>query len=254
MHMDINKSMVYQFCMYDNPSNQITARKLPVYLQITEQITREIGAGLLVDGQRLPAERQLAQNYGVTVRTLRKSLSRLTDLGLLSRKQGSGNYICKNENSHSIYSFFRLELLQGGGLPSAKILQIDTLTKPKTLPHFGSSHEGHRFRRLRFLNEYPVAVEEIWLDRSCISKINKSRISDSLYKFYKDDLELLIMRTEDWVGIDSFPEWGEDIFFLAPQENCGFVERFGWSQTDQKVEYSRTWFDAGRARYVARLR
>ena len=93
MHMDINKSMVYQFCMYDNPSNQITARKLPVYLQITEQITREIGAGLLVDGQRLPAERQLAQNYGVTVRTLRKSLSRLTDLGLLSRKQGSGNYI-----------------------------------------------------------------------------------------------------------------------------------------------------------------
>ena len=42
--------------------------KLPIYQQIAEQISREISAGLLIDGQRLPSERQLAIDYGVAVR------------------------------------------------------------------------------------------------------------------------------------------------------------------------------------------
>ena len=71
--------------------------KLPIYQQIAEQISREISAGLLIDGQRLPSERQLAVDYGVAVRTLRKSLARLTEMGLLTRKHGSGNYIRKND-------------------------------------------------------------------------------------------------------------------------------------------------------------
>ena len=65
--------------------------KLPLYLQIAEQVSRDISAGLLNEGQRLPAERQMARDYNVTVRTLRKSLARLTETGLLFRKQGSGN-------------------------------------------------------------------------------------------------------------------------------------------------------------------
>ena len=163
--------------------------------------------------------------------------------------------IKNNEREKKISSLPNMDCKQCIEVHQIQTYSLDVKrSAPPGLRFDGGISRSQRFRRLRFLNEYPVAVEEIWLDRSCISKINKSRISDSLYKFYKDDLELLIMRTEDWVGIDSFPEWGEDIFFLAPQENCGFVERFGWSQTDQKVEYSRTWFDAGRARYVARLR
>ena len=142
--------MVYQFTYDDRDRQNISAGKLPVYLQIAEQISREISAGLLIDGQRLPSERELAIDYGVAVRTLRKSLARLTEMGLLTRKHGSGNYIRKNENTNSIYSFFRLELPQGSGFPSAHMLDIRSLKKPNDLPDFGYSSHGHRFRRQRF--------------------------------------------------------------------------------------------------------
>ena len=59
--------------MFENKKNT-SIGKLPIYQQIAEQISREISAGLLIDGQRLPSERQLAVDYGVAVRTLRKSL------------------------------------------------------------------------------------------------------------------------------------------------------------------------------------
>lgn len=246
--------MVYQFTMNETGENKIHPGKLPVYSQIAEQISREISAGLLIDGQRLPPERRLARDYGVTVRTLRKSLAQLARQGLLVRKQGSGNYIRKNENSESIYFFFRLELPQGGGLPSAQMLSAETVKKPADLPEFGASGFAHRFRRLRFLDDIPVAIEEIWLDQSCAEKINRAQISQSLYKFYKEHLGFWIARAEDWVSVSPLPEWAEEIFPPGKNAVFGFVERFGWSQDESKVEYSRTWYDAGAARYVARLK
>ena len=239
--------------MIENRQN-ISAGKLPIYLQIAEQISREISAGLLIDGQRLPPERQLALDYGVAVRTLRKSLARLTQMGLLTRKHGSGNYIKKNENSSSIYSFFRLELPQGGGLPSAHIIDANSLKKPAELPAFGNSNQGHRFRRQRFLNNTPVAAEEIWLDRSCAAHIQPAQISQSLYKFYKERLGIWIIRAEDWVGISPLPDWADGLLSLEAGAVCGYIERFGWSQSGEKIEYSRTWYDAQAARYVARLK
>ena len=35
---------------------------------------------------------------------------------------------------------------------------------------------------------------------------------------------------------------------------AGFVERFGETADGETAEYSRTWFDAERARYVSRMR
>jgi GntR family transcriptional regulator len=246
--------MVHQFAMTNQMITTKNHGNLPIYQQITEQISREISAGLLIDGERLPTERDMAKRYGVAVRTLRKSLAQLTQMGLLIRRQGSGNYIRKNENHDSIYSFFRLELPSGGGLPSAQIISMDTIAKPADLPAFGEADFGHRFRRLRFLDDVPAALEEIWLDGSVVAKINPALVSQSLYKFYRDQLGLWIARAEDWVSLDTVPDWGIPPFSLPTGTMAGYVERFGWSQADIKVEYSRNWFNPKTVRYVARLK
>ena len=62
-----------------------TPGALPIYQQVSELLIREIAAGRLLDGQRLPPERAMAAEHGVTVRTLRKALAELTRRGLLDR-------------------------------------------------------------------------------------------------------------------------------------------------------------------------
>ncbi len=246
--------MVYQFGMDRDDDRKDEIGKLPIYQQIAEQLSRDISAGILVEGQRLPTERQMAKDYNVTVRTLRKSLARLTETGLLIRKQGSGNYVQRNENAVSIYSFFRLERPQGGGLPSANMVRIDSLKKPADLPNFGSSYFAHRFRRQRFLDGLPIAAEEIWLDQSCAAKVNGAQVSQSLYKYYKERLGIWIVRVEDWVGLSEVPEWADGLLAKAPGMRCGYIERYGWSQENKKIEYSRTWYDADASRYVSRFK
>ena len=143
-------------------ANASNPGSLPVYMQIAEVIAREIMAGRLLEGERLPPERVLAGQYNVTVTTLRKSLNLLVDQSLIERRHGSGNYVQIPEQASNIYAFFRLEPFDSPGFPTAALIALDKLKKPIDLPKFGKSEEGFRFRRLRFLDDRPAALEEIW--------------------------------------------------------------------------------------------
>jgi hypothetical protein len=122
-----------------------------MHQQISEMLIREIAAGRMIDGEKLPPEREMATGLSIAVGTLRKALADLDRKGLLERIQGSGNYVRARPDVASIYSMFRLELVEGGGLPTARVLSVDRLPKTADMPQFGSNAEGHRIRRLRSL-------------------------------------------------------------------------------------------------------
>lgn len=226
---------------------------LPRYIQITERLIRDIDAGRLHDGARLPPERALAEELGVAVGTLRKALDELTRKGLVERIHGSGNYIRHKPGVESVYGFFRLERPDGGGLPTAEVLDVARLPKPVGAPPFGPSDAAFRIRRLRRLDGVAAALEEIWLDGDQADSIAPEDLSESLYLYYRDDLALIIGRTEDRVGLDSCPDWGGPDFPVPPGRPLPFIERRSWSDRGDIVEYSRTWFDNEGARYISRL-
>lgn len=225
---------------------------LPKYVRVSEMLIREIAAGHLVDGARLPSERDMAADLGISVGTLRKALADLAARGLLERRQGSGNYIRQRAEVDSVYAFFRLERLHGGGLPSARVLSVDLRARPD-VPGFGSGGRAWRIRRLRRIDDDPVAVEEIWLDGACAVRLSAADLSESLYLFYRHRLDLVIARAEDRVGVDRLPDWAPAPFL--PGHSAGHVERLGWrgGGAGPAVEYSRTWFDHDKARYVSRM-
>jgi len=224
---------------------------LPLYVQISELLIREMSAGRLLAGERLAPERDMAVEMGISVGTLRKALAELTRRGLIERRHGSGNYVLQGDLAGAVYSFFRLERTQGPGLPTARVLSVDRMEKPVDLPEFGASNLAHRIRRLRFLDGLPVALEEIWLDGSYAQRLNVNALLDSLYLYYKSGLGLWIVRAEDRVGVGPFPAWSPEEF--PSFQIGGYVERQSWSQDGAVAEVSRTWFDAEKARYVARM-
>lgn len=226
---------------------------LPKYVQISELLIRDISAGRLMDGERLPPERDLAQSLNTTVRTLRKALGILVEKKLLERVQGSGNYVRHGGEVDSIYAMFRLELPEGGGLPRAKVLDVTAMEKPDDLWEFGTATHGTRIRRLRYLNETIIAVEEVWLDGDA-GEVPPNKLSDSLYNFYQKQLGFWITRAEDRVSIGRVPDWAPNEFTKPVGEITGFIERLSWADKSDAVEFSRTWFDTDRAQYVQRLK
>lgn len=226
---------------------------LPAYLQVSEALIRDIAAGRYRDGDRLPPEREMATGLGIAVGTLRKALAELEDRGLLERRQGSGNYIRQAQAPEAIYAFFRLELLTGGGLPTARALSVARMDKPAHLPAFGTSDQAHRIRRLRRLSGQPASIEEIWLDASFAPRLDPAELSDSLYLYYREALGLWITGYEDRVGTAPVPDWAPADFAPRPGRCCAMVERLSRARDGQVVEVSHNWFDSDIARYVARI-
>ena len=226
---------------------------LPKHILLSEMLIREIMCGRIPDGSRLPSERQMAADFDIAVGTLRKALAILQDKGVLERIQGSGNYVRAETDVSSVYSFFRLERAEGGGLPTATVLSQRTMLKPQNTPHIGDSAYGHRIRRVRFLNDQPVAIEEIWLDHRFLADISKIELSDSLYLFYRETLNLIISRVQDLVSVDSAPDWCPKGVGMRSGETIGFIERIGWDQEGEPAEFSWTWFNPKMARYTSRL-
>ena len=65
----------------------------PKYLRIHAELRDRITSGQWPAGTSLPAQRDLAAEFGVSVMTLRQALQLLADDGLIAARHGSGTYV-----------------------------------------------------------------------------------------------------------------------------------------------------------------
>lgn len=70
-----------------------------VYSLVVEQIRELIQSGQLKPGDKLPTERSLAEQLGVSRSSVREALSALEVLGVIHSRQGLGNYVASNVSS-----------------------------------------------------------------------------------------------------------------------------------------------------------
>jgi len=73
------------------PFQKVTPEKLSS--AVTRQIEKLILRGILRPGERLPAERELAERLGVSRPSLREAVAGLQDKGLLKSRAGAGIYV-----------------------------------------------------------------------------------------------------------------------------------------------------------------
>jgi ABC-type glycerol-3-phosphate transport system substrate-binding protein len=66
---------------------------IPLYRQLKEILEERIREGEFRAGKRLPTEKELCQEFGVSRITVRQALSELINEGLLFRRQGSGTFV-----------------------------------------------------------------------------------------------------------------------------------------------------------------
>ena len=231
--------------------------RLPLYVQVSELLHREIAAGHWVQGERLPTESQLAQDLDVAVGTLRKSLAVLEDEGLLERRQGSGTYVRKAPEGGAVYQFFRMELLNGGGMPRAVTQSVDLIEDIEVTKQFNHDPESGkkywRIRRLRYLNQTPVAAEEIWIDARHAENLTVDTMHESLYEHYREEFDFWMTHVTDSVSCQEAPNWACDLLKKSHSSTLGWISRQAWANNGQIEEHSQTWFDPTLSRYVARL-
>jgi GntR family transcriptional regulator len=159
----------------------------PLWLQAVDSLRDRIAAGVLKAGSRLPPERELCQQLGISRVTLRKALARLVEDGVLKPALGRGWYIAaagQKEWPNSLESFSetadRMGLTAGSdvlasGMVPATIDQAELLQIAPGTP-------VHRIERVRKLNDVPIALDVALVPSDLAPKLLEADFrTESLY-------------------------------------------------------------------------
>ncbi|KRK43039.1 GntR family transcriptional regulator [Companilactobacillus crustorum] len=165
--------------------------KVPVYIQIHNEIRKEIESGKWAVGERIPSERQLSQDFDVSRMTLRQAIQTLVDEGILQRQVGSGTYVASSkvqEKMSGTTSFTEITESQGKK-PSSKTVSyhvadpsISELEKLK----LKDGDQVLRMERIRYADQQPICFEVATIPIEIVSSLNKKDITSSLYKALED--------------------------------------------------------------------
>jgi GntR family transcriptional regulator, transcriptional repressor for pyruvate dehydrogenase complex len=105
--MEIDITNIHTEIQTEKPA---TPRK--IYESIIDRIKSDILAGKLCIGEKLPPERELAKQFGVSRTSIREALRTLEILGVIESIQGSGNFISGNFEKSLTESMSMMFLLQ----------------------------------------------------------------------------------------------------------------------------------------------
>lgn len=94
-------------------------KEIPKYIQIKEKIKEEIQSGLITD--KLPGERVLAKNMGVSYMTIRKAILDLVEEGILHKQATKGTFVnhskVNQKLTHNIGFFLDEKIVEGISSP-----------------------------------------------------------------------------------------------------------------------------------------
>jgi GntR family transcriptional regulator len=172
-----------------------SASPVPAYVQLEQDLRRQIQSGALPNGTCLPPEQALARLYGVSRVTLRQALQRLADASLISRRQGIGTMVTAMPEvtldlrpMESVTS----QLRQAGYRTHVKMLDQGIQAPPKETTAALNLHAGETailIRRLLSAEGSPVSLITSWLPKKLFPGLESAALSpaddDSLWSVLK---------------------------------------------------------------------
>jgi len=101
----------------------------PAYFQLARILHRWIMSGELRPGDRLPPEKELCEEFGLSRMTVRRSISMLADKGLVRRERGRGTFIIGPKVDGGIFLIpdFQEEMKNQGLSATSRLLSTRTI-------------------------------------------------------------------------------------------------------------------------------
>jgi GntR family transcriptional regulator, N-acetylglucosamine utilization regulator len=172
-------------------SRTIALRKdlpIPLYHQLKTVLLEKIRAGEMNPNERLPAEDDLAANYGVSKATVRQALNELAVAGVLRREQGRGTFVTEpklTQGPRELTSF-SAEMHKRGLSPTSKVIKQDIVKAEADVAEKLQIAQGSRvlrLKRLRLADGEPMGIQTAYITLELAPRlIEENFASASLYE------------------------------------------------------------------------
>ena len=228
---------------------------LPIHVQIEEAIERRIASGELAAGSRVPAERELAAQLGVSRMTVRQGLASLVRRGLLIRSVGRGTFVAEPKLFQDLTAMlgFSDQMQRQGVVAGARVLQArECAAHPPMAEQMGLPAGARVFEvvRLRLGRGEPLALETSYFPASVFPGLLAHDLTGSTYQLLRDRYARGPSRAT--VRLEPVPASRFEATQLQVRRGAPLmlVERVAQAQDGTVVEYARDLHRGDRSRFL----
>ena len=227
----------------------------PLYLQLVERIVAAITCGHFRDGEALPAERVLSERLDVSRTTVRKALDELTARGLVTSRQGSGNFVAARlEQPLAGLSSFSEDMRARGRRPGFVWVERGVFgPSPEEVIALALSRgeQVSRFVRVRLADDEPLAVERAAIAARDLP--NPAAVDGSLYAALQERGLEPVRALQHLRAAAVGPADAQHLGIPAGSAVMATV-RYGYLADGRPVEFTRSVYRGDRYDFVAEMR
>lgn len=147
---------------------------IPIYRQLSDLLAAKIRRGEYRPGGRIPSEHQLAAAFGIGRPTARQAVDVLVRKGMLTRRRGSGTFVCEAQQEVDLFSLdgttasFRRK---GVTVETRTITPIRLLTVGPEPDNPFRGQAAYFIARLTIVDRVPVLMEDLYLQAALFAGI-----------------------------------------------------------------------------------
>lgn len=163
--------------------------KLPLYIQLKEEIVEKIEQGHWQPGKAIPTESELQKLYDISRITVRQALGELVADGVLTRIQGKGTYVSetKLEPIRPGLSSFTKDMANKNNAVHAEVLWFGEEQASGRLKRvFGETGKDLPLtvlERVRYVNGVPIGIHRAYMNTALMPGVKLAN-----YDFTKESL------------------------------------------------------------------
>lgn len=226
----------------------------PLYRQLQRTLRMAIQNRVLGPDDALPAERELAEELGISRITVRKALDGLVAEGLLTRRQGAGTFVAARvEKSFSKLSSFTEDMISRGRTPhSTWLSKAQGQVTPEESLTLGLSPGApvYRFNRIRYADGAPMALE--YSTVPAFAMPSPDFVETSLYEALEKTGHRPSRALQRLRAVLFTPEQAH-LLTVAARDPGLLIERRGYLKDGRAVEVTQSYYRGDAYDFVAEL-
>ncbi|HEX5261002.1 MAG TPA: GntR family transcriptional regulator [Gaiellales bacterium] len=236
-------------------------RTTPRYRVAADQLAERIQSGKLAAHSRLPSERTVAEQFGLSRMTARQAVEHLVRQGLVYRRPGSGTYVSPPRVVHTLQRLagFSEQMRAQGIEPSGRVLEmvLSDAVDPaaRSALRLRARQRAWMMRRVRFGDGEPLLLETFFVpDAVCPQLGTHDLTSGSLYDLMRRVFRVEPARAHELIEPTTCDAADARHLATRPGSAAILVTRTTYDTRERPVEFARDLYRGDRARFEVDLR
>jgi GntR family transcriptional regulator len=233
----------------------------PYYEQIKEYILQKISTGELTAHDRVPSERGLSEQFGVSRLTAGKAIKELVLEGKLYTQVGKGTFVSDEPINQTLdmLTGFSEDIEQRGQRPSSRMIDAQIMSATGRLAQALQIPVGTSLvmlKRVRLANEQSLALEVSHLVASyCPDILERFNFEhESLYHVLRTHYNVRLVYADQELGARLATEEEAEMLGIEPSSPILSMVRVTYIENQHPLEYVESAYRGDRYKFRARLK